>query len=463
MAKANPQNDFGQGSVARHILSLTIPMSLAQMVNVLYNVVDRMYIGRIPGAGKLALTGVGVTLPVITIVMAFALLYSTGGAPLCSIARGRGDIKEAENIMGTCFTMLVLTGLALMGALYLTRRPLLYLLGASDDTIGYAVSYLSVYLLGSVCVMVSLGMNSFINSQGFGTIGMMTTLIGAVLNLILDPVFIFLFHLGVVGAAVATVLSQTVSALWVLRFLTGERAILKLRRSTLKLDLRIFRRVVTLGLSGFIMAVTNSATQIACNTGLQHWGGDAYVAVMTVMNSVREMTSIPVQGLTSGVQPVIGYNYGAKKYARVREGIRFCSLLGISYTFLAWGLVYSFPVQIIRIFNDDPELIAIGVPAMRMFFMGFFMMAFQFCGQSVFTGLGQSKYAIFFSLFRKIVIVVPLTILLPYVGGLGIRGIYLAEPISNFVGGLACYVTMMLTVYRGMRKEEMKQAFNAQC
>ncbi len=457
MASPNSEHDFSKGSVAGHILNLAIPMMLAQFVNALYNIVDRMYIGRIPGAASLALTGVGVTFPIVSIVMAFANLFSTGGAPLCSIARGRGDERQAERIMGTSMSMLLLIGVGLMAVLYAVKRPLLFLLGASGETIGYAESYLTVYLLGTISVMISLGMNNFINSQGFARTGMLTTIIGAVLNLILDPIFIFVFHWGVVGAAAATVLSQTVSAVWVLAFLTGKQAILRLKRETLKPDLHLAGKICALGLSGFIMAVTNSVVQIACNTSLQAWGGDLYVGVMTVLNSVREMVTIPIQGLTNGVQPVLGFNYGAKEYRRVREGIRFTSILGIAYTVAAWMLVYHLPGPLIRMFNSEPELLSAGVPAMRLYFFGFFMMAFQFCGQSVFVGLGKSRFAVTFSLLRKVVIVLPLTLLLPHVGGLGLNGVFIAEPISNFIGGTACYGTMLLTVYRQMRREEEKE------
>lgn len=457
MASPNSEHDFSKGSVAGHILNLTVPMMLAQFVNALYNIVDRMYIGRIPDAASLALTGVGVTFPIVSIVMAFANLFATGGAPLCSIARGQGDERQAERIMGTSMSMLLLIGVGLMAVLYVVKRPLLFLLGASGETIGYAESYLTIYLLGTISVMISLGMNNFINAQGFARTGMLTTIIGAVLNLILDPIFIFVFHWGVVGAAAATVLSQTVSAVWVLAFLMGKQAILRLKRETLAPDLNLAGKICALGLSGFIMAVTNSAVQIACNTSLQAWGGDLYVGVMTVLNSVREMVTIPIQGLTNGVQPVLGFNYGAKEYRRVREGIRFTSILGIAYTVAAWMLVYHLPGPLIRMFNSEPALLSAGVPAMRLYFFGFFMMAFQFCGQSVFVGLGKSRFAVCFSLLRKVVIVLPLTLLLPHVGGLGLNGVFIAEPISNFIGGTACYGTMLLTVYRQMRREEEKE------
>lgn len=447
MDKAS-QNDFGRGSVARNILNIALPMTLAQLINVLYSVVDRMYIGRLPHAATLALTGVGLTLPIVSMIMAFSFLFSTGGAPLCSIARGEGNEKKAEKILGTSMTMLVLIGIVLTVLIFIFKKPLLYLLGASDATFPYANDYLSIYLLGTVFVMISLGMNSFINAQGFAKTGMFTVLIGAVLNIILDPVFIFVLNMGVQGAALATIISQGVSALWVVRFLVSSKAILRLRLSTLLPDLRLTVKICGLGLSGFIMSVTNSAVQMVCNTSLQTWGGDLYVAIMTVLNSVREIVTMPVQGLTNGAQPVLGFNYGAKKYSRVRAGIKFTAYVGIIYTLAAWAIVFAFPGIFIRLFNSDPSLLESGIPTLRLYFFGFFMMALQFVGQCVFTGLGKAKFAVFFSLLRKAIIVIPLTLWLPHVGGLGINGIFLAEPISNFIGGAACFITMMLTVYK---------------
>ena len=447
------QNDFGQGSMARNILNIALPMTLAQLINVLYSVVDRMYIGRLPEAATLALTGIGLTLPIVSMVMAFSYLFSTGGAPLFSISRGEGNIKKAEKILGTSMTMLVLIGIVLTIVLFVFKKPLLYLLGASDATYPYANEYLSVYLLGTVFVMISLGMNSFINAQGFARTGMFTVLIGAILNIILDPVFIFVLDMGVRGAALATIISQGVSALWVIRFLTGPKALLRLKLSTLRPDLKLTGKICGLGLSGFIMSVTNSAVQMVCNTTLQTWGGDIYVAIMTVLNSVREIVTMPVQGLTNGAQPVLGFNYGAKNNSRVRQGIKFTSITGIIYTLIAWGIVFLFPEAFIRLFNNDPTLLEAGVPALHIYFFGFFMMSLQFAGQCVFTGLGKAKFAVFFSLLRKAFIVVPLTLVLPHVGGLGTSGVFLAEPVSNFIGGAACFITMMLTVYRKLGKE----------
>ena len=324
-------------------------MTLAQLINVLYNIVDRIYIGRIPENATLSLTGMGLCLPIISMVIAFANLFGMGGAPLCSIERGAGNEDEAEAIMGNSFVMLVLTGIGLTILGLIFKRPMLYLFGASDSTISFAEEYITIYLLGNIFVMTGLGMNSFINSQGFGTVGMTTVLLGAISNIILDPIFIFVFHMGVKGAALATIISQFLSAVWIITFLTGKRTILRLKLSSMKLKKERVFRIMGLGLSGFTMAITNSLVQIMYNSMLQNFGGDLYVGIMTVINSVREVVQMPVQGLTNSSQPVMGYNYGAKEYKRVRQAIVFMSTACIAYTVVAWAFVHGFPEVFIRI------------------------------------------------------------------------------------------------------------------
>mgnify|MGYP000547922045 CR=1 FL=1 len=439
------QNDFSRGSMARNILQMALPMTVAQLINILYNVVDRMYLGKLPG--HLSLTGLGLCLPIISILMGFANLCGMGGAPLCSIHRGKGEDGEAERILGNSFALLLLFGAGLTALGLAFRRPILYLFGASDLTFPYANDYLTIYLLGTLFVMIGLGMNPFINAQGFSRMGMMTVALGAAVNIVLDPIFIFALDMGVRGAALATVLAQGCSALWVLKFLTGRRALLRLRWRTLRLQAARVRRILALGASGFAMSMTNSLVQVLCNASLQHYGGDLYVGVMTVINSIREVVSMPVQGITNGCQPVLGYNYGAGEYERVRRGIRFTTVLTVGYSVAAWALVMAVPELLIRIFNDEPELIAAGIPAFRLYFAAFFCMSFQFIGQSVFVGLGRSRSAVFFSLLRKAFIVAPLTLLLPGLG-MGVDGVFVAEPVSNVLGGLACLLTMYVTVYR---------------
>ena len=448
----NPVNDFSTGSVRQRIIAQAVPLTLAQIVQLLYNIVDRIYIGHLPDVGEMALTGLGLTFPVIVIIAAFTALLGMGGTPLFSIARGAGEDEEAERIIGNVFALLTAASAVLFTGCYVLRRPILFLFGASADSIVYADEYLRIYLFGTFFSMLSTGLNGYISAQGFPRVSMATTLLGAGINIVLDPIFIFVFDMGVSGAALATVISQAVSALWVLRFLTGKRAILRLRREQIRIDISRTKRIMTLGLPGFVMQGTNSLVQIVCNTQLQAQGGDLYVGVMTVIGSVREMLSLPVSGISSGAQPVLGYNYGAARYERVREGIRFMSVLGVAYTALAWVVVMLIPGPLLSMFGCEPETIEIGTEMMNIYFFGFVFMAFQFVGQSTFQGLGKAKQAIFFSLFRKAMIVVPLTLLLPVF--FDVRGVFLAEPISNAIGGLACFITMWLTLYKRLPAEE---------
>ena len=442
------KNDFSKGSVWGNIIAQAVPLTIAQLVQLLYNIVDRMYIGHMEGSSSLALTGIGLTFPIVMLVMAFTNLFGQGGAPLCSIARGAGDKERAEDIMGNSLTMLLMAGMALTMVGYVCKRPILYAFGASDVTYVYAEQYLNIYLAGTMFLMISVGMNHYINSQGFPKIGMLSVIIGAVTNIILDPIMIFGMDLGIRGAALATVISQFVSAVWVMKFLLGKKTLLKLSLKSMKLRPKLDKEIMGLGLTGFILQGTNGLVHVVCNATLSVYGGDLYVGINTVLGSVRDIFQLPIQGITAGCQPVLGFNYGAKEYGRVKEGIRFTALVGSFYTVVAWILIFLFPEFFIRIFNNDPELIRYGVTALHIYFFGFFMMAFQFCGQSVFTGLGKAKQAVFFSIFRKVIIVVPLTILLPQMGGLRVHGVFLAEPISNAIGGLACFTTMYLTVYR---------------
>ena len=427
------KNDFSKGAVWKNIVSLAVPLTVAQLVQLCYNIVDRIYIGHLPGASSLALTGLGLTFPIITIITAFTNLFGAGGAPLCSIARGEGDEQKAQKIMGNSFFMLVLAGVILTVLCLVFQKPVLYLFGASDETYPYASAYLTIYLLGTVFVMIGIGMNNFINAQGFGRTGMMTVVVGAILNLVLDPIFIFVFGMGVKGAALATVISQGASAAWVLQFLTGRRATLRLRLSNCRLELARVKQILSLGLSGFFMNMTNSLVQVVCNATLQSWGGDLYVGIMTIINSLREVFIMPIHGLTNGSQPVMGYNYGAKKPDRVRQSIQFSFGVTMAYTALFWAVAMLFPELLIRIFNDDPEVIAHGVPALRVYFGLFFFMALQVAAQGVVVGLGRAKQAVFFSLLRKAIINAPLTVILPV--WMGTMGVFTAEAVSQLLGG----------------------------
>ena len=440
-------NDFSRGPVWRRIVHQALPLTLAQLVQLLYNIVDRIYIGHMPGAGSAALTGVGLAFPLVTLIAAFTALFAMGGTPLFSIARGAGDTEHASGIMGHVFSLLAAMSVILTVLCLAFRRPVMFLFGASETSYVYADAYLRIYLLGTPFAMLSTGMNNFINAQGFPRIGMLTTLIGAALNLVLDPLFIFVLDMGVSGAALATVISQAVSCAWVLRFLTGKKVLLPLKKRYLRVTLPVTKKILSLGAAGFIMQGTNCLVQVACNSTLHLFGGDVYVGVMTVINSVRSVLELPVSGLSSGAQPVMGFNYGAKEFRRVKQAIRFTAVCGTVYNIVAWALVLLFPAALIGVFSSDPELLAVGPKALNVYFFGFFFMSFQFAGQSAFQALGFARHAIFFSLLRKAFIVVPLTLLLPRLG-LGVYGVFLAEPISNLIGGLACFTTMYRTVYR---------------
>lgn len=441
------QIDFSSGKILENIIMSATPMLVAQLLNLMYNIVDRIYIGKIEDIGVVALGGVGLCFPVISLITAFTNLFGAGGAPLCSIERGKRNLEKAGRIMNISFYMLVITAVILTMIGLVLSEPLLYLFGASDITIQYALPYMRIYFLGTVFSMIALGMNPFINAQGFASTGMMTIFIGAVTNIILDPVFIFGLNLEVKGAAIATVVSQIISAVFVLLFLTGKKPELKLQRlKDVEFRFDEVGDVLSLGSSSFVMQCTNSLVQIACNSMLSQFGSDLYVSCMTVINSVRQILEVPVLAIEDGSSPILSYNYGAKNYKGVKKAIRIITCAGVLYTLVAWLFVFLFPSFFIHIFNDDSKLLQIAIPAIHMYFFAFVFQAFQYCGQTVFKSLNKKKQAIFFSLLRKVVIVVPLTFFLPYLG-FGTMGVFMAEPISNFIGGSICFITMLVTVY----------------
>ncbi len=448
-------NDFGEGKIISLITSQAIPLIIAQLVQLLYSIVDRIYIGHLPQTGTLALTGIGLTFPIVTIIAAFTNLFGTGGAPLFSMSRGAGNQEKAERILGTVQALIITASLILSASIYLFREPILYLFGASAESFSYADSYLKIYVFGTIFTMTATGMNGFINAMGYPRIGMLTVVIGAVLNLILDPVFIFLLHMGVAGAAAATVISQAVSAFWVIRFLTGPGLSLRLKRDNLKIDFGLTVQIIRIGIAGFIFQATNSLVQILCNSTLSIFGGDLYVSIMTVLNSVREILQLPATGLSQGSQPVIGYNYGAGKYERVKESIRTMMFICSVYTLAAWLVILLFPKFFITLFSSDPGLLDAGVRSMHIYFFGFVFMALQSAGQNTFQSLGMSKHAVFFSLLRKVIIVAPLTVILPRIG-FGVSGVFMAEPVSNVIGGTASFTGMYFMVYRKLGKEPVK-------
>ena len=448
------KGDFSRGKVSGNILRLGLPMMLAELVHVLYSIVDRMYIGRMPGDGTIALTGLGVCFPLITLIGAFANLCSTGGATLATIARGENCDDKAERIMGTAFTMLLIIGVFLSVVLYAAAPGILRLLGGDDETLPSALAYFRIYVLGTVPVLISLGMNPFINAQGFPRTGMVTVIIGAALNIVLDYLMIYTFHMGIAGAALATVVSQTVSAVWVLAFLRSRHAPLRLRR--LLIDRAQLRSIVKLGLTGFTFRVTNSLTQALVNIMLKAWGGAAstlYIGAMSLINSIREIISLPNGGVVAGGQSVMSYNYGAKQYRRVAECIRFIFLCGLFVNIAMWVLIMFAPRLVISLFTTDGELIGKTVECARIYFGAFPFMALQQTGQTTFVALNRPKQALIFSMLRKVVLVAPLTLLLPG-AGLGVNGVFWAELISQVIGASLCFITMYMLIWREMKAAE---------
>ena len=446
-ATMTKNTDFSKGPVWKCIISQAVPLTIAQLVQLLYNVVDRIYIGHMEGVSGIALTGVGLTFPVTTLIMAFTALFGVGGTPLFSMEQGAGHNERAGKSLGNSFALLLISSVILTVFGYMFCRPILFAFGASEDSYVYVKEYLDIYLLGTVFSMTSTGLNNYINAQGFPKTGMLSIIIGAAVNIVLDPIFIFVFDMGVAGAALATIISQALSAVWVLCFLFGKTVTVPLRVSNIRICPDITKGILRLGTANFIMQGTNCLVQVACNSTLQFYGGDLYVGIMTVVNSVREIFMLPITGIFNGAQPVVSFNYGAKEYRRVKSGIHFNTLIGSIYTTAAWGLVVVFPAFFFRIFSDDAAMITSGVEMLKLYFFGFVFMSFQFAGQSTFQAVGDARHAIFFSLLRKAIIVAPLTLLLPRLG-FGVYGVFLAEPISNVLGGIACYTTMRMTVYK---------------
>lgn len=447
------KGDFGQGEVSKLILAQAIPLTLAQLVQLLYNIVDRIYIGHMKAdyAGN-ALSGLGLCFPIITLIASFVNWIASGAAPLCSIARGRQETRKAQDILSTAFTLQLIVGVSIILLVGFMKKPLLFLLGASPVTYGYAAEYLNIYLLGTIFFALGTGLNGFINLQGFPRMGMLTTIIGAVVNLVLDPIFIFVLDLGVKGAAIATVLSQLCAALWVLAFLHKRDRELRLTTESFRIYRYVMKDMLILGFPGFIMGATNCAVQAVCNRTLSIYGGDLYIGIMTIINSVREMIGLPINGITGGSQPILSFNYGARSYDRVKKGIRFASVIALLYTAVFWGTTLLLPHLYMSMFSRDTLVISMGETPLRIYFLGFIFMALQFAGQSTFTALGRAKQAVFFSIFRKIIIVVPLTILLCRIPALGVMGVFWAEPISNLIGGCASFLCMYMTVYRKLGK-----------
>ena len=435
--------DFENGTVTGNILGAALPMLVAQILNLLYNIVDRIYIARIPGCGTAALGAVGLCFPLIVILSAFANLFGSGGAPLFSIYRGKKETEQANRIMNTSFTMVCVSATFLMTIGLVFARPLLVLFGASADALVYAYPYMMLYLIGTLPSIIAVGMNPFINAQGYSLVGMCSVAIGAAANLLLDPLFIFVFGLGVQGAAVATVLSQLLSASFVLLFLT---------KTEFSQCSGYAKNIVSLGTSGFVMQLTNSLVTICCNNVLSVTGGDIYISVMTIISSVRQLVETPIYALTEGTSPILSYNYGARRPSRVKNSGIVMALMVFGYTAIMWSLIILAPGMLIRIFSSDSVLVADAIPALKQYFAAFIFMDLQYIGQTTFKSLNKKKQAIFFSLLRKVFIVVPLTYLMPYTLHMGTAGVFLAEPVSNVIGGSFCFITMLCTVLPELKR-----------
>ena len=449
--------DLGKGPVGKLLFSLALPTITSQIVNMLYNLVDRVYIGHMQPAdtvGAMALTGVGVCLPVIVVISAFAALLAMGGAPRASIQEGRGDSREAERIMGNCFTMLVVASLVLTVLLRLFAEPLLRTFGASDNTVVYAVDYMNIYCLGTIFVQVTLGMNAYITAQGFTTISMRTVLIGAILNTILDPIFIFGLGMGVQGAATATILSQAVSAAWVLRFLTGPKTKWRLRRENLRPQAKVVLPCLALGLSPFIMQSTESLIAVCFNTSLLKYGGDLAVGAMTVLTSTMQFAMMPLQGLTQGAQPIISYNYGARNAQRVRAAFRCLLRACVIYSMTLWLLVQLFPRTFALVFNNSPALVDYAARALRVYMGATGIFGVQIACQQTFIALGNAKTSLFLAVLRKIILLIPLIYLLPCFFADKAFAVFLAEPVADFLAVCTTAVLFSRQFRRSMAELE---------
>ncbi len=441
------ENPLGTEKIGKLMLNLALPSVAAQFINLLYNVVDRIYIGHIPEVGSLALTGLGVCAPILMIVSAFSAFAGMGGAPLAAIALGAGEKKEAEKILGNSVTMLLALSAVLTAVFQIFKTPILYAFGASDALIPYALDYITIYLWGTISVQLSLGLNTFISAQGQARTAMLSVLIGAVANIVLDPIFIFVLGMGVKGAALATIISQTISAVWVVGFLAGKKTRLRIKPAYIRPNMRVIKKISALGISPFIMQSTESLVSITLNSGMQRYGGDLYVGSITVLQSVMQMIMLPVQGFSQGVQPIISYNYGANRMDRVREVFKKALCIFMTVVPLGAILTMTMPTMFASVFTDDPELIALVGKAMPVFMFGMLVFGMQMACQMMFMGMGKAKQSLFLALMRKIILLVPLAIIIPYFTKTAMS-IYYAEPIADILA-----VTTAVTLFMISRKQ----------
>lgn len=456
--KMSQEVDLGKEPVGHLLFILAVPAITSQVVNALYNMVDRMYIGHIPEVGSAALTGVGVCFPIIMIISAFAYLFGMGGAPRASIFMGKKDNDTAEKILGNCTTSLMIIAVLLTVLVLIFQEPLLYLFGASENTIGYAMDYMTIYAIGTIFVQLTLGLNAFISAQGFSKISMLTVVIGAVANIVLDPIFIFGLNMGVQGAAVATVMSQALSAIWAFWFLSGKNTILKLKRENLKINFHILLPCIALGVAPFAMQATESVLVLCFNSSLLKYGGDLAVGAMTILSSVMQFAMLPLQGLTQGGQPIISYNYGAKQGDRVQKAFKLQTISCFSYSSFIWLLIMIFPSLFVAIFTSDPQLTEITIWALRIYMAGILLMGIQISCQQTFIAFGNSKKSAFLAVFRKILVLIPLIYILPMFISDQVFAVFLAEPIADTIAVLTTSTMFYFEMKNKMKEMQTKQS-----
>lgn len=449
--------DLGKEPVRHLLFVLAVPAITSQVVNALYNMVDRMYIGHIPEIGSAALTGVGVCFPIIMIISAFAYLMGMGGAPRASIYMGKKDNDTAEKILGNSFSALILISIVLTIVVLVFQEPLLYLFGASENTISYAKSYISIYAVGTIFVQLTLGMNAFISAQGFSTISMLTVIIGAITNIVLDPIFIFGFHMGVNGAALATVLSQALSAAWALKFLCGKKTILRLKKKNMKIKLSIFLPCAALGIAPFAMQATESVLVLCFNSSLLKYGGDLAVGAMTILSSIMQFAMLPLQGLTQGGQPIISYNYGAQNNERIRQAFKLQTICCFLYAAIIWVIAELAPGLFVSIFTSDPQLSEISRWALRIYLACIFLMGIQVSCQQTFIAFGNSKISAFLAVFRKIIVLIPLIYILPALMEDNVKAVFLAEPIADTIAVLTTSILFYINFKKLMRENQAQK------
>ncbi|WP_040196346.1 MATE family efflux transporter [Candidatus Soleaferrea massiliensis] len=455
---AKQNTDLGRDSVGKLLFKLAVPAIAAQIINMLYNIVDRMYIGHIPDIGPAALTGVGVTFPIIMIIAAFSSLIGMGGAPRASICMGRQDNDGAEHILGNCFTVLLGISVVLTAVFLIFGKPLLMMFGASESTLPYASAYMNIYVCGTIFVQLALGLNAFISSQGFATTSMMTVVIGAVINIVLDPIFIFVFGMGVQGAALATILSQAVSSIWVLWFLFGKKTKLRIQKKYMIPRKHIILPVLALGVSPFIMQSTESLVNITLNASLQTYGGDIAVGAMAILASMMQVVLLPLMGLTQGAQPIIGYNYGAGQPGRVKKAFKLLLISSLCFTGILWAVAMVFPELFILIFTEDASLTSYTIWAIRIYLGASFILGAQVACQQTFIAVGQAKSSLFLALLRKIVLLIPLIFILPCFLSDKVFAVFLAEPIADIIATAATCILFGLQFKRILKGCAEKEA-----